>query len=124
MSLAANAKLSSDELKTKLLELDDEESGEALFTIKEKHNKNKKKKFQEKRHCYNFNSPSHLRNECPEVDPKEASKSSGKANNVFCAKNTQSVWYIPSDSGASRHMTPYGNILSGKKECETLLRPK
>lgn len=128
MSLGANTQLKSDELKLKLLEMDDKECDEAMLAKKNMPNKNKKKNFKKQRRCYACNSTSHLRNseECPNRNKQETqtanAKTSGNANNAFCAlqvigvKGPQSDWYV--DSGATSHMTPYGNILSDKEEIE------
>lgn len=121
MSLGANKELKSDELKMKLLEMDDKETGEALIAKKsffKQKGKKQKKQQKKQRSCYICNSTLHLRNECPER--KEEATKAGKANNAFCASQaflsqcTESTWYL--DSGASSHMTPNGNILSKKTQ--------
>lgn len=109
MSLSANKDLKSDELKMKLLELDEKGSGEALYT-KHAPNKNQKKKNlkKKKRHCFKCNSTLHLQRDCPEKK-NEKEKTDEKANHAFSAMHAFHVsesdsWYI--DSGASQHMTP------------------
>lgn len=140
MSLGANTKLTSDELKMKLIEMENEkEGGEALHTKGAFQSKNKKKNFKKKqakkqrnnertsgeRTCYGCNSTQHMIRDCPKKKEKEKEdeKTSGKANNAFfaghalVAKSTKSNdWYI--DSGATSHMTPNVNILECKSKSE------
>lgn len=127
MGLGANIELKSDELKTKLMELDEGKGGEALYT-KHAPNKNQKGKNQrkKKRNCFKCNSTLHLQRDCPEKNKnqqKKNAKTDENANSAFCAIHAFNAtspesesWYI--DSGASRHMTPDDGVLKNKQKCD------
>lgn len=130
MSLGANTKLTSDELKLKLIEMDEKEGGEALHTKGASYTNNKKKNFKKnkgkkQRSCYACKSTKHMIRDCPEKkkEKEDEKTASGKANNAFfaghalVAKSTKSnSWYI--DSGATSHMTPNVDILENKSKSE------
>lgn len=122
MGLGAS-KITCDELKMQLLDLDagnqTKNNGEALFS-KGRNSKKKNSSKKKQRKCYICDSPTHLSKSCPKNDNKGTNKNA-HANNAFCAflsgtETGSNVWYI--DSGASNHMTPNGNMLSEKKDSD------
>lgn len=114
---ASSAKLTADVIVSKLIDSQSANSkgGEALFG-KKKYSK-EKNNFKEKK-CYNCGIKGHISKKCRKPK-KEENRENGSANNAFSAflcknySNGQNTWYL--DSGASNHMTPFGNLLINKK---------
>lgn len=122
MGLGAS-KITCDQLKMQLLDLDagnqSKNNGEALFS-KGKNSKKKNSSKKKQRKCYICDSPTHLSKACPKNENKGTNKNA-HANNAICAflsgtETGSNVWYI--DSGASNHMTPNGNMLSKKQNSD------
>lgn len=119
-----------ENLVSKLLDSSTEKNdGNVLLARKKFFKKNKSKQ----RKCYNCGSTTHLANTCDK--PKNQSNGNSKkeyAKNAFSAivceneeteyamicKNNSNEWYV--DSGASSHMTPFGNVLNSMKATEVM----
>lgn len=135
MGLGAQ-KITSDELKMKLLDYDAEkEQGEAFFSKKGSKKANKKKNnFSKKqKKCFICQSPQHLANVCPEKQSKSETKqktdtAKEKAEtafvaHAFVAHSAEAVgmltvsdaneWYI--DSGATTHMSPHKQNINERR---------
>lgn len=100
-------------------------SGETFFSKKSKFKKREKKQGQQKKKtCYICDSESHLSNTCPlkkqNNDGKKMEKKKSNTSNAFLAPllsmSGPNEWYI--DSGASSHMSPYGNLIHNKKSSD------
>lgn len=108
---ASGLELTSDHVISKLLDSLPSGSGESAFAAR----KNKQKKPWQRK-CYKCGSTEHMKKDCPKTGNKGGEKN--VKNGAFIAlaascETNDSQWYL--DSGASSHMTPNRNILSGIK---------
>lgn len=73
------------------------------------------KKWKRQRKCYNCSSTKHLANACDQPKKEKKKENNAKAAFMmgFLGTNNKKEWYI--DSGATRHMTPYDDLIDNKK---------
>lgn len=109
---SSGAKVSSDQIKTKLLQEVKMDCNETAYFIKKNSGKQNYKKFQKKKDfkCYTCQETGHISRNCPKNGKTAAKGNSSKTGPVpmFSAvfstgKFDKNDWYI--DSGASNHMT-------------------
>lgn len=113
MGLEANGVgISGDLITSKLLDsCGSNNEGNSAFVGK----KSNKKWKRQPRKCYNCSSTKHFANQCDKPKVEKKTEKSAKAAFMmgFLSTNNKKEWYI--DSGATRHMTPYDDLIANKK---------
>lgn len=124
MTLESNPKaITADEIKYKLLDAKEEagSGGSAFWNGNHDKNHKKPKKFNSKKkgkRCWICKSPTHIASACDQKNNQSVGSAKTATESAFGAfaageGGGRDEWCI--DSGASNHMTPYGDILENKQ---------
>lgn len=90
MGLGSNMNIKFDELKMRLLEMDEgSTSGNAMISKAKNNSKDKKPRKKKQRRCFKCNSTTHLQNQCPENKTSEANANVGSATMRFLYSKRQ-----------------------------------
>lgn len=115
---AGHEPISSDNISSKLLDMQSSQTSTAFF------NKNRKKFNGKQRKCYKCQSPLHLANKCDKVDNNKDDKSGKNGEKekkktafvaLMCSEKNDD-WYV--DSGASRYMTNSDSSMKNVRETD------